>query len=283
MKNAIACSIALAALAASLSANAAILAGPITNPANGHDYYLLSANSWTASETEAEHLGGTLAIIKNAAEQEWVFSNFATYGGTNRDLWIGLYRSGPNRSLEWMTGWKGDYRNWAGGQPDDLGRVEDCVFMSATRPWGFALGTWGDWANHPNPGGPVPNGVVEVPGKSKEKTLGAAEKALTGVWYAAGRMDCPCHFASTKDMLFVINEENSSGRVILTREGRLFVAPWRLYAELVKDKILWSNGTWWSREPMRYDSEGGQGASNVEGMDRAAGKVFDTPELRRGQ
>ena len=36
-----------------------IIVGPITNPANGHDYYLLTPNNWTASEAEAEALGGT--------------------------------------------------------------------------------------------------------------------------------------------------------------------------------------------------------------------------------
>ena len=61
-----------------LHATAEIIAGPITNPANGHDYYLLGANTWTASEAEAENLGGTLAVIRNAAEQEWVFSKFGS-------------------------------------------------------------------------------------------------------------------------------------------------------------------------------------------------------------
>ena len=61
-------------------AGADILAGPITNPNNGHDYYLLTPNTWSASEAEAETLGGTLAVIQNDAEQEWVFSKFGSYG-----------------------------------------------------------------------------------------------------------------------------------------------------------------------------------------------------------
>src|SRR4051812_48449020 len=55
-----------ALLLAAINSQAAILTGPITNPANGHDYYLLSAGIWTASEAEAEDLGGTLATIRNA-------------------------------------------------------------------------------------------------------------------------------------------------------------------------------------------------------------------------
>ena len=42
---------------------AGIIVGPITNPANGHDYYLLTPDTWNAAEAEAESLGGTLAII----------------------------------------------------------------------------------------------------------------------------------------------------------------------------------------------------------------------------
>ena len=39
-------------------ARAAVLAGPITNTANAHTYYLLSHTNWAASEAEARQLGG---------------------------------------------------------------------------------------------------------------------------------------------------------------------------------------------------------------------------------
>ena len=41
--------------------------------ANGHDYYLLAPDTWTASEVEASNMGGTLALIRTAAELEWVY------------------------------------------------------------------------------------------------------------------------------------------------------------------------------------------------------------------
>jgi hypothetical protein len=76
--------------ATAFNTRADIIAGPITNPANGHDYYLLSPNSWTMSEAEAESLGGTLAVIKNTNDESWVYSTFGSYDGVNRILWIGF-------------------------------------------------------------------------------------------------------------------------------------------------------------------------------------------------
>ena len=54
--------IALVALTlfAAPGAHAAVLAGPLTNAASGHAYYLLDADTWTASEAEARSLGGHL-------------------------------------------------------------------------------------------------------------------------------------------------------------------------------------------------------------------------------
>lgn len=252
---------------------AAIIAGPITNPANGHEYYLLSANSWTASETEAEHMGGTLAVIKNAGDQEWVSSTFGNYGGTNRNLWIGLHRVGAERRLIWLTEEKVDFGNWAGGQPD--GSADYVVMASPKSPFGFAPGAWDDFPDNGEIDGSAPSGVVEVPGKSREKALSKAEKALRGAWYAAGRADCPCYIASTDHALFVINEDNSSGRGIVTPQHRLFVAPWHVSGEMVQDRILWSNGTWWSRRPIANDH--GKVAVTTKDLERAAGPKSDTP------
>src|SRR5262249_40507834 len=44
------------------------LAGPIRNPATGHDYYLLTESSWTDAEAQAVALGGHLVTINNAEE-----------------------------------------------------------------------------------------------------------------------------------------------------------------------------------------------------------------------
>jgi hypothetical protein len=274
------CSASFMLIAAAFNARADIIAGPITNPANGHDYYLLSPNTWTASEAEAESLDGTLAIIKNAEEQKWILSTFSAYKGTNNNLWIGLHRSLHGGSLVWVTGKKLDYANWAGGQPDNAGGVQDFVFMaSATRPWGFPTGSWADAADSELVDFIVPSGVVELPGKAHKLSLSKAEHTLIGDWYEGGNIERPCWIAGTEKMLFVISNNKFAARANLNDDGTLFVRDFQggrpiigggmpmaesgfgrygsmpssiqmeMRGEIIKGKILWSNGTWWSRKP----------------------------------
>ena len=55
---------------------AGILSGPAINPGPGHTYYLLTQNTWTASEAEAVTLGGHLVTINDSAENDWVLNTF---------------------------------------------------------------------------------------------------------------------------------------------------------------------------------------------------------------
>ena len=72
-------------------ARAAVLAGPITNAANTHAYFLLNSNTWTTSEAEAVGLGGHLATINDAAENQWVLNTFFPLTRVPyASLWIGL-------------------------------------------------------------------------------------------------------------------------------------------------------------------------------------------------
>jgi hypothetical protein len=268
------CSAAIMLIAATFNTRADIIAGPITNPANGHDYYLLSANTWTASEAEAESLDGTLAVIKNADEQKWIFSTFAAYGGTNRNLWIGLHRIGPDRPFVWVTGEHLDYANWVGGRPAG----KNAIFMaSASQPWGFAAGSWADIDDSELVDFTLPKGVVELPGKANSLSLSKAENSLIGNWYLGGKIERPCWITGTDKALFIISDSRYAARAFLVDHSTLcvpnfqtgwptigggmpMVEGWRynptpsssqneMRGDILQDRILWSNGTWWSRKP----------------------------------
>ena len=243
------CNAAIISIAISFRAGAGIIAGPITNPANGHDYYLLTPGTWTASEAEAENLGGTLAIIRNADEQKWVFSTFSSYGGNNRNLCIGLHRQWQSGPLVWVTDEKVDYANWSAGNPDNAGGVENSVLMY--NPKDVQPGKWNDFSDTGTMSDPV-CGVVEVPGKANEKSLTEKEKSLIGTWYDNGDPDQPCEIAATDNLLFAIDQNKDASRAVFTAEGLLFSPKWKQHAEIVKDKILWSRGNWWSRKPAEY-------------------------------
>ena len=151
--------VALILLYPPLLARAEVLAGPITNPANGHIYYLLTKTNWVWSEQQAKSMGGHLATIDDAAEQLWVYSTFSAYGGFPKDLWIGLNDRQVEGSFRWANGAPVTYTNWSPGEPNGR-RNENAVHMWS--PSGVAPGKWNDLVELDVLAGSGPNGVVEI-------------------------------------------------------------------------------------------------------------------------
>jgi hypothetical protein len=142
-----------------------VLAGPILNPANGNYYYLLAESSWQAAQAYARVLSGNLVTINDAAEQDWVFATFGSYGGTDRSLWIGLNDTEAEGQFVWVSGEPVTYTNWLAGEPDNAYGNESYVHMiGAMEGIPDVVGKWNDLAS---PGSPFHNfdpicGVVEV-------------------------------------------------------------------------------------------------------------------------
>ncbi len=134
--------------------------GPVTNPANGHTYYLLTQSTWSNAEAEAVKLGGHLATIRNAQEDQWVYSTFGGYEGA---LWIGLTDRDKLFSFTWASGEPFSYANWGGGQPDNgTGGVE---FYGHIWPPGHSnppSGKWNDFADAETVLGFPLYGVAEI-------------------------------------------------------------------------------------------------------------------------
>ncbi|MCX6879301.1 MAG: C-type lectin domain-containing protein [Verrucomicrobia bacterium] len=117
----------LPALAGPLAAG--ILTGPVINPGTGHSYYLLTQNTWSASEAEAVTLGGHLVTINDSAENDWVHNTFSLFGGSAKTLWIGLHDSATEGTFAWTSGQAAAFQNWAAGEPSAGSAGEDYVHL----------------------------------------------------------------------------------------------------------------------------------------------------------
>jgi hypothetical protein len=132
-----------AVLGLSCATRAGVLSSPIVNPSNGHTYQLLTSSTWATAETTAAALGGHLATIRNADEQQWVFSTFGNFNGVQRLLWIGLNDIAVEGQFRWTSGEPVTYTNFEGGEPNDAGGNED--FVAMYYPGYHSPGVWNDW------------------------------------------------------------------------------------------------------------------------------------------
>ena len=144
-----------------------VLVGPLVNPANAHHYYLLSEDSWQASERLAQDLGGHLATVNDLAEQTWIFNRFGGWAGVSRSLWIGLREVGGEGAFRWSSGEPVEFTHWLPSQPDNCSASggEGFVHMiNSGNEYGHPGGLWNDIAS-PNRLFPTFEpicGVVEV-------------------------------------------------------------------------------------------------------------------------
>ena len=117
----------------------AVVYGPITN--NGRAYLLLSGSTWAESEAGAVQLGGHLVTINDAVESDWVFTTFGSFGGTNRELWIGLNDAAQEGTFVWSSGEPVTYTRWYPGEPNNFSN-DDYTHIWA--PDKDANGRWND-------------------------------------------------------------------------------------------------------------------------------------------
>lgn len=94
-----------------------IVAGPLTNAANGHWYYAVGPTFWTNAEAQAVGLGGHLVTLNDAAENAWVLESFGNF----RELFIGLTDEGHEGQWSWTSDEPVTYLNWNDGEPNNGG------------------------------------------------------------------------------------------------------------------------------------------------------------------
>ncbi|MFN3409183.1 MAG: FG-GAP-like repeat-containing protein [Limisphaerales bacterium] len=142
-----------------------ILAGPVTNTANGSVYFLLANSTWTEAQAKAVQLGGHLVTVNDAAENAWLVDTFSNFGGQPRSLWIGFNDAAQEGNWVWVSGQPVGFTNWRPGEPNDgNGSGEDYAYIYG--PIAGQPGLLGRWNDGPNTAflldEPPLHGVVEI-------------------------------------------------------------------------------------------------------------------------
>lgn len=154
----------LAAVASQGRAQTVIPNSERVNPANGHTYALLTQSSWALAENTAMTLGGHLATINDAAEDQWVFNTYGMFGGTRRSLWIGLNDAAIEGQFVWASGEISTYRHFAPGEPNNFNNEDFVHIFEPAEQFGRS-GLWNDnvvGGTGGSIGTIVPNGLVEI-------------------------------------------------------------------------------------------------------------------------
>jgi hypothetical protein len=97
-------------------------------------------------------MGGHLVTINDAAENDWVVSNFSNFGGQPRALWTGLNDAQNEGVFVWSSGEEVTYTHWEAGQPDN-GSVyypSENYVMIWPSPGPRSPGYWNDVQNEVN-------------------------------------------------------------------------------------------------------------------------------------
>ncbi|MAF66354.1 MAG: hypothetical protein CMJ84_11945, partial [Planctomycetes bacterium] len=118
----------------------------------GHTYVVTPGTmSFTAAQSYAANLGGTLVAINDDAEQQFVASLALPLGG---DLWIGLAGRAGDDTFVWDTDEQLLYTNWWPGYPQ-AGTSDAVVFRPNSNAWWYNTSAI---ANH--------RAVVEIPNQT---------------------------------------------------------------------------------------------------------------------
>ncbi|MCG8406730.1 MAG: hypothetical protein MI923_16160 [Phycisphaerales bacterium] len=165
-------------LLVSQTAQAAPIVWSIQAGGNGHSYDAILKTdgiTWQQAEAEAISMGGHLATITSADENDFVHSLIATnpafwvnVGVDTRGPWLGAFQQPgspePNSGWTWVTGEPFDYTNWgtsANGptQPQDNPSGEDWLHFFGGGNSNFA-DTWNDLHADGNPPNAAPRGYI---------------------------------------------------------------------------------------------------------------------------
>ncbi len=101
----------------------------------GEHYYIFVETqcTWEEAKVKCEEMGGHLVTIQDADENEFVRG----FVGVN-SVWIGANDIDTEGTYVWITGEEFNYTNWASGEPNNSGGIEDYIMIYSSS------GLWND-------------------------------------------------------------------------------------------------------------------------------------------
>lgn len=122
-----------------------------TQVSEQHTYKLFSdmGITWTEAKEYCEGLGGHLATITSASEQEYI--NSLLSDSSSNCYWLGGYYE--NSCWNWVTGEAFSYENWAANEPNDENNSESYIHLFG-QEWtgGYGVKNIGEWNDAGNSG-----------------------------------------------------------------------------------------------------------------------------------
>jgi hypothetical protein len=102
-------------------------------------------------------------------------------------------------------------------------------------------------------------GVVNIPssvlaqgyGWSSWRNKRSAPQQLEGTWYLNGERSRKTEINESRRGLIARNEKGQTTRLEISRSGDVYARDWQggLRGDVRHDRIVWENGTIWTREP----------------------------------
>lgn len=107
----------------------------------GHHYYIYydKCRTWDAAKAYCESLGGHLAIINDASENNWLYQFVRSKNYT--DAYFGLSDKAQSNNWRWVDGSPATYTNWNAGEPNHDRNEFYAMFY-----WKCQPGKWNDGA-----------------------------------------------------------------------------------------------------------------------------------------
>lgn len=117
----------------------------IKNPSNGHWYQRFDTSmSWHEAKAYCESLGGHLATVTSAEENNFIYQNVVVKPlCPAAECWLGASDEENESIWKWVTGETWNYTNWAYGEPNNWpwpGNEDNLVIYTSIAKWNDCSG-----------------------------------------------------------------------------------------------------------------------------------------------